>query len=59
MSKYPLEELLLRWQHNRITTEQAIGQILQHLREQQAQIYALQRRRRDDDEEEGRDGGEK
>ena len=43
MSKYSLPELLKFWQQERLTTEQVIGQILQHLLAIYNQLNELQR----------------
>jgi hypothetical protein len=39
MSTYPLDELLTVWKQERITTEQAIGYLLQHM----VMLYERQR----------------
>ncbi len=44
MSTYPLDELLKRWQHGDLSSEQAIGQTLQHLHLLYAQLLDLERR---------------
>ena len=44
MPRYPLDELLSRWQRERLTVEQAIGQILQHLLALEKQLGDLKRR---------------
>jgi hypothetical protein len=44
MSRYPLQELIELWKVERISQEQATGQILLWLQELQQQIYELERR---------------
>ncbi len=43
MARYPLGELLSRWQRERLTVDQMIGQILQHLLAQEKQLGELKR----------------
>ena len=42
MASYPLQELLVRWETERFTTEQIIGHILQHLASQEKRILKLE-----------------
>ena len=42
MASYPLEELLLRWETERFTTEQIIGHILQHLQSHEKRLLKLE-----------------
>ena len=42
MASYPLQELLVRWETERFTTEQIIGHILQHLTSQEKRILKLE-----------------
>jgi hypothetical protein len=44
MAEYPLRELLSLWQRERLTVEQIIGQILQHLLALEKQLGDLKRR---------------
>ena len=44
MNAYPFKELIKRWQTERLTTEQAIGQILLHLQALSARLQKLERR---------------
>lgn len=41
---YEWAELIKLWEHNQVTPEQVIGQLLKHGEAQQAQLTALQRR---------------
>ena len=43
MSKYSLPELINRWRQERVTVEQVIGQLLQHLSAMQQQLAELQK----------------
>jgi len=42
MASYPLQELLVRWETERFTTEQIIGHILQHLAEHNKRLLKLE-----------------
>lgn len=44
MSAYPFDELLRLWAQGKLTTEQAVGQILQHVQELQKRVGRLERR---------------
>jgi chromosome segregation ATPase len=44
MGFHELEKLIVLWETEQITIEQAIGQILQHLREIKARMRELERR---------------
>ncbi len=44
MGTYELEEIIRRWQQGRLTTEQAVGQILLLLRGFEARLRELERR---------------
>ena len=46
MSTYSLEEVLLRWKQGRLTVEQVVGYLIQHVAEQEVSIQQLQRERR-------------
>jgi hypothetical protein len=56
MSNYNLDELITRWEHEKVTTEQAIGQVLQMLRSLAERVEELERwrRRQERDEPQGR-----
>jgi hypothetical protein len=47
MGKYKLEDLLDLWDAEKVTPEQAIGQIIQHLLELRAQLYEAENRLRE------------
>jgi hypothetical protein len=44
MARYPLDELLSLWRRERLTVEQVIGQILQHLLALEKQLGDLKGR---------------
>lgn len=44
MSAYPFDELLRLWAQGKLTTEQAVGQILQHVQELQKRVGQLEQR---------------
>ncbi len=46
MSNYGLDELITRWEHEKVTTEQAVGQALLLLRSLAERIEELERWRR-------------
>ncbi len=46
MSHYNLDELITRWEHEKVTTEQVIGQVLLLLRSLAERIEELERWRR-------------
>jgi flagellar biosynthesis chaperone FliJ len=46
MSTYELEKLLEMWQGEKLTPEQAIGHIMQHLLALRAQLYEAEERLR-------------
>ncbi len=46
MSHYSLDELITRWEHEKMTTEQVIGQVLLLLRSLAERIEELERWRR-------------
>ena len=46
MSNYNLDELITRWEHEKVTTEQVIGQVLLLLRSLAERIEELERWRR-------------
>ncbi len=46
MSNYNLDELITRWEHEKVTTEQAVGQVLQLLRSLAERVDELERWRR-------------
>ena len=45
MGAYPLPEIIRLWEQDRLTPEQAIGQILQHLQSLAERLAALERTR--------------
>ena len=47
MAAYELEKIIELWKAERLTPEQAIGQMLQVIRELQAQLREVQRRLRE------------
>jgi flagellar biosynthesis chaperone FliJ len=47
MGKYKLENLLDLWEAEKVTPEQAIGQIIQHLLELRGQLYEAENRLRE------------
>ena len=49
MSNYNLDELITRWEHEKVTTEQAVGQVLQLLRSLIERVEELERWRRRQD----------
>ena len=50
MGSYNLDELITLWERDRLTTEQAVGQILLMLRSLNQQIRELERRWRRQDQ---------
>jgi hypothetical protein len=46
MATYTLPELSRRWEHEQITSEQAIGQLILYLTEQQQRLTELEKRLR-------------
>jgi hypothetical protein len=44
MATYNPPDLLHKWRHNDLTAEQAVGQLLQHLVEQEQRLNELERR---------------
>ena len=46
MSNYNLDELIARWEHEKVTTEQVVGQVLLMLRTLVERIEELERWRR-------------
>ncbi len=46
MSNYNLDELITRWEHEKVTTEQAVGQVLQLLCSLAERVEELERWRR-------------
>jgi len=59
VSKYALKDLIELWEAEKISLEQAIGQILLWLQELQQQIYDLEKRgARGERQEAGGEGGE-
>ncbi len=44
MSTYPFDELMSKWSRGDITTEQAIGHMLQHINKLYEQIRELKQR---------------
>ncbi len=52
MSNYSLDELITRWEHEKVTTEQAVGQVLQLLRSLAERVEELERWRRRQEREE-------
>ena len=46
MSHYNLEELIIRWEQEKVTTEQAVGQMLLVLRTLVERVQELERWRR-------------
>ena len=46
MSNYNLDELITRWEHEKVTTEQVIGQMLLMLRSLAERVEELERWRR-------------
>lgn len=53
MSGYELSQMIKMWERDQLTTEQAIGQILIHLRQLSERVGLLEKRL-----EQGRKGGE-
>jgi hypothetical protein len=55
MSNYNLDELITRWEHEKVTTEQVVGQILLLLRSMAERVGELERwrRRQERDEAQG------
>ena len=55
MSNYNLDELITRWEHEKVTTEQVVGQVLQLLRSLVERVEELERwrRRQERDEVQG------
>jgi hypothetical protein len=47
MSTYELEELLKMWRGEKLTPEQAIGHLMQHLLALRAQLYEAEERLRE------------
>jgi hypothetical protein len=43
MSNYNLDELITRWEHEKVTTEQVVGQILLLLRSMTERVGELER----------------
>jgi hypothetical protein len=43
MSNYNLDELITRWEHEKVTTEQVVGQILLLLRSMAERVGELER----------------
>jgi hypothetical protein len=56
MSHYTLDELITRWQNEQLTAEQAIGQILLWLREQERRRQEARRESGSDQVARGRAG---
>ena len=48
MSHYPLDDLIARWKKETVTTEQALGQLLQLLRVHDERLRELERWRREE-----------
>jgi hypothetical protein len=46
MSNYNLDELITRWEHEKVTTEQVVGQVLLLLRSLVERVEELERWRR-------------
>ncbi len=46
MSNYDLDELITRWEHEKVTTEQAVGQVLLILHSLAERVEELERWRR-------------
>ncbi len=46
MSNYNLDELIARWEHEKVTTEQVVGQVLLQLRSLVERVEELERWRR-------------
>ena len=46
MNNYNLDELITRWEHEKVTTEQVIGQVLLLLRSLAERVEELERWRR-------------
>ncbi len=46
MSNYNLDELITRWEHEKVSTEQAVGQVLLLLRSLDERVEELERWRR-------------
>ena len=44
MAMYPPKELDLLWRQDRLTAEQAVGQLIQHFLDQQQRITELEKR---------------
>ena len=49
MSNYNLDELIIRWEHEKVTTEQVVGQMLLMLRSLAERVEELERWRRRQD----------
>ena len=49
MSNYNLDELITRWEREKVTTEQAVGQMLMMLRSLVERVQELERWRRRQD----------
>ncbi len=47
MGAYGLKEVVERWKAEKLTAEQAIGQVLQHLQELQERLGEVERRLRE------------
>lgn len=43
MNTYPLQEVLAKWIRGDLTPEQAIGQMLQHMVQQEQQVRQMER----------------
>jgi hypothetical protein len=43
MSNYNLDELITRWEHEKVTTEQVVGQVLLLLRSMTERVGELER----------------
>jgi len=56
MGTYNLDELIALWEREKLTSEQAIGQILQILRWMNERIHELERRRWKQDKTENATG---
>jgi hypothetical protein len=54
MSNYNLDELIARWEHEKVTTEQAVGQVLLLLRSLVERVEELERWRRRQEKGEAR-----
>jgi hypothetical protein len=53
MSNYSLDELITRWEHEKVTTEQVVGQVLLLLRSLAERVEELERWRRRQERGEG------